>query len=186
MRFFAAAGVFALGLAGLYVARIGPDSTYTSGLLPALFARGIGIPLFSTCATLALLSAVPLGKAGLASGTLGMARNVGTAFGIAALGVVFNARLDSTLPARLADLPAAQAATIRAAAANFTIGGAGAARAAAADAILHGFAALALVTALFCLISTLALLAIRPRAAPEPGPRPATGGVREATAPAAD
>ena len=162
LRFFAAAGVFALGLAGLYVARIGPDSTYTSGLLPALFARGIGIPLFSTCATLALLSAVPLGKAGLASGTLGMARNVGTAFGIAALGVVFNARLDRVLPAQLADLPAAQAATVRAAA-NFALSGGGAARAAASDAILHGFATLSLVTALFCLVSTLALLALRPR-----------------------
>ena len=108
LRFYAAAGVFALGLGGVYVALIGPTSTYVNGLLPALLVRGIGIPLFSTCATLALLSAVPQGQAGLASGTLGMARNIGTAFGVATLGVIFNRQIATALPAQLGNLPAAE------------------------------------------------------------------------------
>ena len=55
-------------------------------MLPGLLVRGFGLPIFSTLATLALRAAVPNGMAGLASGTLGMTRNVGTAFGVAILG----------------------------------------------------------------------------------------------------
>jgi DHA2 family methylenomycin A resistance protein-like MFS transporter len=167
LRFYAAAGVFALGVGGGYVALIGPTSTYVSGLLPALLVRGIGIPLFSTCATLALLSAVPQGQAGLASGTLGMARNIGTAFGVATLGVIFNRQIATTLPAQLGDLPAAERAKIAADAANFSATGVGQAHEIAAAAILHGFATLGVITAVFCALATVAVLSLKPSPAPQ-------------------
>ena len=105
LHLIAAVGVFALGCGCLYAARTGPESTYATSLLPALVIRGFGIPLFQTCATLALLAAVPQSKVGLASGTLGMARNVGTAFGVAMLGIVYHGQIAGALPARLGDLP---------------------------------------------------------------------------------
>jgi EmrB/QacA subfamily drug resistance transporter len=167
LRFYAAAGVFALGLGGVYVALIGPTSTYVNGLLPALLVRGIGIPFFSTCATLALLSAVPQGQAGLASGTLGMARNIGTAFGVATLGVIFNQQIATTLPAQLGALPATEITTITTAAANFTATGAGQAQEIASAAILHGFATLGVIAAVFCALATVAVLSLKPRATPQ-------------------
>jgi DHA2 family methylenomycin A resistance protein-like MFS transporter len=163
LSLIAAAGVFALGVGCLYAARTGAESTYATSLLPALVIRGFGIPLFQTCATLALLGAVAPGMVGLASGTLGMARNVGTAFGVAMLGIVFRQQLTTTLPSHLGDLPAAQATAITAAATTFSVTGPDGARAVAESAILRGFDTLSLVAALFCGIATVTTLCIRPR-----------------------
>lgn len=179
----AAAGVCALGLGCLYVAFIGPESTYVSGLLPGLLIRGLGIPIFSTFATLALLGAVPADKAGLASGTIGMARNVGTAFGISILGVIFHGRVADTIAGRLVALPAAEVAAITAAAVNLSPTGSGTAREVAATAILDSFATISLVAAIFCGIATVASLAIRTRnAAPEaPASQPVSVALIAAT-----
>jgi len=92
-----------------------------------------------------------------------MARNVGTAFGITTLGVIFNQQIATALPAQLGDLPAAEVSKIAAAAANFSATGAGQAHEIAAAAILHGFATLGVITAIFCTLATVAVLYLKPR-----------------------
>jgi hypothetical protein len=64
--------------------------------------RGIAIPIFTSCVTLAVVSAVPAKQSGLASGTLGMARNIGTAFGVAILSQVYLFHVNTAIPASLA------------------------------------------------------------------------------------
>jgi DHA2 family methylenomycin A resistance protein-like MFS transporter len=77
-------GLLLTGVSFLYAAiALSPQSNYVDGLLPPFLARAFGIPLFTSCATLAIVSAVSSKQAGLSSGTLGMARNIGTAFGVA-------------------------------------------------------------------------------------------------------
>jgi hypothetical protein len=76
--------LLAIGVSFFYVAvTLTPQSTYVGGLLPTFLVRGLAIPVVSSCTTLAVMSAVPTKLSGLASGTLGMARNIGTAFGVA-------------------------------------------------------------------------------------------------------
>src|SRR5260370_33546307 len=97
--------------------------------------RGIGIPLFSACATLAVMGAVSAGKSGLAAGPLGMARNIGTALGVAMLGQVFLDQVERTLADCLRFLPAHQVALGRAAAAQIFGVGAGRSQLTAGQAI---------------------------------------------------
>ena len=78
--------LLAIGVSFFYVAvTLTPQSTYVGGLLPTFLVRGLAIPVVSSCTTLAVMSAVPTKQSGLASGTLGMARNIGTAFGVSVL-----------------------------------------------------------------------------------------------------
>jgi MFS transporter, DHA2 family, methylenomycin A resistance protein len=102
--------------------------------------RGLAIPIVSSCTTLAVMSAVPIKQSGLASGTLGMARNIGTAFGIAVLSQVYLFHMNTTLPSSLA--------TSRAAADQFIVSGEGASRRLIEGVILQGFK----LTALTCLV----------------------------------
>jgi hypothetical protein len=85
------------------------------------------------------MSAVPTKQSGLASGTLGMARNIGTAFGVAVLSQVYLFHTNSTLPSSLT--PG------RAAADQFMASGGGASRVMIEAVILQGFK----LTALTCL-----------------------------------
>jgi len=95
-----------------------------------------------------------------------MARNVGTAFAITTLGVIFNQQLATALPAQLGDLLAAGVSKITVAATNFSATGAGQAHEIAA-AILHDFATLGVITAIFGALSTVAVLYLKPRPAPQ-------------------
>jgi len=181
LRLVAVGGILALGLSFLYVygyvTLMGPRSTYETGLLPAFVLRGVGIPLVSACISLAVMSAVSLGQSGLAAGTLGMARNVGTAAGVAALGSVLLWHVDTTTARSLALLAPAERAAVQGAAEQFVASGVGATRASADAIILGGFAALALAAALICAAAVLAASFIRDRrrageAAPAPDGRP--------------
>ena len=92
-------GLLAIGLSYLYVVlTLTPQSNYVGGLLPAFLVRGFGIPIVSSCATLAVMGAVSKQQSGLASGTLGMARNIGTAFGVAVLGQVYLSHINERAP----------------------------------------------------------------------------------------
>ncbi|HLH23013.1 MAG TPA: MFS transporter [Chloroflexota bacterium] len=154
LRLVAASGICALGLSFLYVCVYvtwsGAASSYTAGLLPALVLRGVGIPLVAACTSLAVMNAVPVEKAGLAAGTLGMARNVGTAAGVALLGAAFAAHVDAVIAPPQAALAPLDLAALRVAAAQFIAAGDGAGRTLAEAAILGGFARLALLCALLC------------------------------------
>src|SRR6266566_8057436 len=138
---FLVLALLAIGLSFLYiVVTLTPQSTYAGGLLPTFLMRGLAIPVVSSCTTLAVMSAVPTKQSGLASGTLGMARNIGTAFGVAVLSQVYLFHTNSTLPSSLT--PG------RAAADQFMASGGGASRVMIEAVILQGFK----LTALTCLV----------------------------------
>src|SRR3712207_1970299 len=108
------AGSLAVLISALYLLRLTPESGYADGLLPAFLIRGLGIGLVMSATSLAVMSAVPVAKAGLASGTQTMARNIGTAVGVALFGAVFLNHVDAELPKRLADAPPEQAVQVTA------------------------------------------------------------------------
>jgi DHA2 family methylenomycin A resistance protein-like MFS transporter len=142
--------LLAIGLSFFYVAvTLSPQSTYVGGLLPTFLVRGLAIPVVSSCTTLAVMSAVPTKQSGPASGTLGMARNIRTAFGVAVLSQVYLFHTNTTLPSSLAP--------IRAAADQFMVSGGGASHLVIEAVILQGFR----LTALTCLVlcSSVAVLA---------------------------
>ncbi len=138
---FLIVALLTIGLSFLYVmVTLTPQSDYAGGLLPTFLLRGLAIPVFSSFATLAVVSAVSMKQAGLASGTLGMARNIGTAFGVAVLSQVYLFHINTTLPSSLA--------TSRVAADQFIASGKGASRLVVEGVILQGFK----LTALTCLV----------------------------------
>ena len=148
--------VLLLGLSFLYiVVTLTPQSNYAGGLLPTFLMRGLAIPVFTSCATLAVVSAVSTKQSGLASGTLGMARNIGTAFGVAVLSQVYLFHINTTLPARLA--------TSRAAADQFIVSGEGINRLVVDGVILQGFKLTALACLLLCGSAAVCALFMRTR-----------------------
>jgi MFS transporter, DHA2 family, methylenomycin A resistance protein len=131
----------AMALSFLYVVvTLTPQSGYVSGLLPSFLVRGLAIPVFSSCVTLAVVSAVSTKQSGLASGSLGMARNIGTAFGVAVLSQVYLFHINTTLPLD----------SSRAAADQFTATGVGVGRLVVEGVILQGFQLTALAGLVFC------------------------------------
>jgi MFS transporter, DHA2 family, methylenomycin A resistance protein len=168
LRFIVMAGSVSVALSFLYLMGLDLDSRYLDGLLPAFILRGIGIGLVMAATSLAVVSAVPLAKSGLASGTLTMARNVGTAVGVALFGAVFVQYVDAEMPRRLADQPPAQVVEATRAADNFLPSGEGAVRAVTEQVILDGFIFIALFGAIVCLVAMLAAAFIRHRLTTEP------------------
>jgi MFS transporter, DHA2 family, methylenomycin A resistance protein len=147
------AGIMGVAFVGLTF-MLTPHSTYATSFLPIFLLRGLGIPVFTTCAQLAMLAAVPPGQVGLASGTLGMARNVGTAVGVTLLGGVYVHSLQAALPAAV---PGA----VRAQADQFQVGASAVAHVGTASAIVQGFLALNVAAALCCGLAVVALLMMR-------------------------
>jgi MFS family permease len=154
------AGIMGLAFLGLGLL-LGPESTYANTFLPIFLLRGLGIPIFTTCAQLAILASVPPTQVGLASGMLGSARNIGTAIGVVVLGNVYalalNGHLSATVP------PVA-----RQAAGQFRLLSSAAGQANITAAITQAFTVLNFAAALCCGFALLAMLAIlaRPREAP--------------------
>ena len=62
----------------------------TPGFLLLLAVVGIGLGLFTPPNNAAIMGSVPQGQSGLASGVLNMTRGMGTAFGLASTGLVFD------------------------------------------------------------------------------------------------
>ena len=81
--------------------RMDASTTYND-LLPAWILLGIGIGLTMSPMSTAAMNAVPVDKAGVASGTLQMFRMVGGTIGVAATGAIFQSRLGEFNPAALA------------------------------------------------------------------------------------
>jgi predicted MFS family arabinose efflux permease len=153
---FLVLALLAIGLSFLYiVVSLTPQSDYIGGLLPTFLVRGLAIPIFTSCATLAVVSAVSTKQAGLASGTLGMARNIGTAFGVAVLSQVYLFHINTTLPPFLT--------TRQAAADQFIVSGKGASRLIIEGVILQGFKLTALACLIFCGSAAVLAFFIRTR-----------------------
>jgi EmrB/QacA subfamily drug resistance transporter len=90
-------GGLALVAASLFVfSGIAVDSTYLD-LLPGFMLLGIGIAMTMSPMTSAAMNAVPVQKAGIASGVLSMFRMVGGSLGIAITGAIFQALVTSQL-----------------------------------------------------------------------------------------
>jgi EmrB/QacA subfamily drug resistance transporter len=95
------AGGLVIVAASLYsFSGIAVDSTYLD-LLPGFMLLGIGIAMTMSPMTSAAMNAVPVEKAGIASGVLSMFRMVGGSLGVAVTGAIFqglvHSRLDSLL-----------------------------------------------------------------------------------------
>lgn len=143
-----------IGLSFLYIVIVlTPQSNYVSGLLPTFLMRGLTIPVVSSGATLAVVSAVSSKQSGLASGTLGMARNIGTAFGVAVLSQVYLFHINTALPASLT--------ANRAAADQFLVSGSGMGRLVIEGVILQGFKLTGLACVVLCAVAAIAALFMR-------------------------
>jgi len=80
-----AGGLALIALGALILSRLGVHSSY-GAVWPAFLIIGIGYGITSTPMAAAVLGAVPLGRAGMASSTMNTARQIGGVFGIAILG----------------------------------------------------------------------------------------------------
>jgi MFS transporter, DHA2 family, methylenomycin A resistance protein len=151
----AAIGAGVMGLAFVVlVLLLGPGSTYTNTFLPVFLLRGLGIPIFVTCAQLAMLSAVPANQIGLASGMLGSARNIGTAIGVELLGSVYIHSLNNHLSGAVPPAVSSAAEQFRSGALIPGVVG-------VKSAIVQGFTSLNLAAALCCGLALVAMLAIQ-------------------------
>jgi Na+/melibiose symporter-like transporter len=176
LRFIIMAGSLAVALSFVYLLALEVTSGYVDGFLPALLLRGLGIGLVMSASSYAVVSSMPQAKSGLASGTLTMARNIGTSMGVALFGAIYltsvGASLDEQLPA---GVPAAQQAQVESAADHFVPAGDGEVRAASEQSIVDGYVQVAfwgVVVAAFATVSA-AFIRIRRAEAPQEVPAPA-------------
>ena len=176
IRLIIIAGSASVGVSFIYLLGLDVESGYVDGFLPAFLLRGLGIGLVMSATSFAIVSAMPVQKSGLASGTLTMARNIGTAMGVAIFGSVFLHSVDANLPNDLsaAGVPAAETARYEEAAYHF-VPADGDGREASREAIVKGFVAVSAVGLGICVLAAGAAVAIRYRPArAQPVSNPAT------------
>jgi DHA2 family methylenomycin A resistance protein-like MFS transporter len=178
LRFIVMAGSILVALSFLYLLRLQVDDRYVAGFLPAFLLRGAGVGLFMSATSLAVVSAVPLAKSGLASGTLTMARNIGTSMGVALFGALYLHHVRTEAPSRFAGATADQLASLTGAASKLVAPGEGQLHVAAEHLIVDGYILLAVACLAMALVATAAASLIRYRspaftAAPEHVPAPA-------------
>jgi len=89
-----AAGLLLIGTGLLAMRAIDPASEWTA-LLPGLVVGGLGIGVISPALAAAMVSVLPVDRAGLASGINNTFRQLGIAVGIAGLGAILQARVPS-------------------------------------------------------------------------------------------
>lgn len=99
----------ALGAAGLAGWLAGGPHTPYYVLVAPLMAAGFGMALTMPAATAAVMGSAPAQRAGLASGVVNTARQVGGAIGVALLGTLVAHRATFTLGLRVSMLIAAAA-----------------------------------------------------------------------------
>ena len=180
IRFIIMAGSVSVAISFLYLLRLDTGSRYVDGLLPAFLLRGLGIGLVMSATSYAVVSAMPVQKSGLASGTLTMARNIGTSVGVAVFGAVFLHSVDSGLREDLvaSGVPAAEAVRYEEAAHHFVPAPSGEARALSREAIVDGFLVVSGTGLAICLLATSAAAAIRYRKSSAPAPVTAAAPAR--------
>ncbi len=146
MRYIIIAGSLSVAVSFLYLLGMDTDSTYMNGLFPAFLFRGLGIGLVMSATSYAVVSSMPVTKSGLASGTLTMARNIGTSAGVAIFGAVFLHSVDTNLPANLesAGVPAVQTQQVVGRARHFVPATSGPEQDVSENGIVDGFLAVSL------------------------------------------
>ena len=95
-RWLIAVGLMLVSASLFIFSQIAVDSTYLD-LLPGFMLLGIGIAMTMSPMTSAAMNAVPVQKAGVASGVLSMFRMVGGSLGVAVTGAIFQGLVSSRL-----------------------------------------------------------------------------------------
>ncbi|MDQ6851210.1 MAG: MFS transporter [Actinomycetota bacterium] len=90
-------GLLLIGVGGMVGAVLVHGAASWPQLLPGLLVTGIGVGLATPTLSSAAMSAAPAQRGGMAAGAANTARQLGFAFGIAALGSVFSSRAQSVL-----------------------------------------------------------------------------------------
>jgi hypothetical protein len=103
-----------------------------------------------------------------------MARQVGTAVGVAVFGAVFLGHIDTAMPEVVAGLPAEQQAEVTVAASHFVAAGPGDVRAESEAVIVDGFVVISVAGLAMCVAATACAFFIRhsPNRAPVAAPVP--------------
>jgi EmrB/QacA subfamily drug resistance transporter len=86
--------ILTVGLA--LVSRLGPHTTFTQTSID-MFVVGLGVGLIMQVLVVAVQNSVPYAQLGVATSTASFFRSIGGAFGVSALGAVFDSRLLSQL-----------------------------------------------------------------------------------------
>jgi EmrB/QacA subfamily drug resistance transporter len=90
-------GLLFIGAGGLLGALLTHGTASWTALVPGFLVIGVGVGLATPTLGSAAMSAVPPQRGGMAAGAVNTARQLGFAFGIAALGSVFTARAQGVL-----------------------------------------------------------------------------------------
>ncbi len=98
-------GLSLVGAGLLLMHGVSPDSEWTT-LLAGFLVAGVGIGITNPGIGQAAIAVVPVEKAGMGSGINTTFRQVGIATGVAALGAIFQSRVDSKLGELLPNAPA--------------------------------------------------------------------------------
>jgi EmrB/QacA subfamily drug resistance transporter len=181
VRVLMGSGLILVGLGLILMGGIDPGDEWT-GLLPGFIVAGIGIGMTNPMIADAALGVVPAARAGMASGINSTFRQVGIATGVAALGAVFQSRIDSELATSLPQAPSAFSDAVSSGAIDQAVAQAppqfqDRALAAAHDAFITGFNEILLIGAAVAVIGgVLGLVMVRRRdfvQAPATQPEPA-------------
>jgi EmrB/QacA subfamily drug resistance transporter len=128
IRFLLGVGLATVGLGLALMHGVTPDSSWTT-LLPGFLVAGVGIGITNPGIGQAAIAVVPQAKAGMGSGINTTFRQVGIATGVAALGALFQSRVEDKLGSKLGEAvsatgipPHAPPRVARAAADAFTSG----------------------------------------------------------------
>ena len=154
-------GLVVAGLAALALAGLDPLTGF-GGQWPWFVLFGIGVALVAAPATAAALASVAPAEAGMASGAVNAARQLGSALGASVLGTLTTTTMLAELPARLArrGVDPSLAAEVQAATAAGRPASLPAAREAVADALGAGVQAGLVVTGVVFLLAAAAALAL--------------------------
>jgi len=90
-RVLAAAGLLLMAGGALLLSGVSPHAGYLTGLLPGLLVIGAGTGLVFPAAAVTAMSDVPADRAGLASGLMTAAHEIGAALGVAVFAAVATA-----------------------------------------------------------------------------------------------
>jgi predicted MFS family arabinose efflux permease len=155
-RFMLGGGLALVALGLLLMHGIDSGSRWTA-LLPGMIAAGVGIGLANPAIGSTALGVVEPTRSGMASGFNNTCRLGGVTIGVAALGAIFESRIDSKLADLVSDLPSGLGASV---AARGTNGVPAAAANAAREAFVAGLNEILLVGAATVLVGSLAVLAL--------------------------
>jgi EmrB/QacA subfamily drug resistance transporter len=133
-------GLLFIGVGGLISAALVHGSASWPALIPGFLVAGIGVGLATPTLGSAAMSAVPPQRGGMAAGAVNTARQLGFAFGIAALGSVFATRAQGVLGDRHVPSPAGVAQALAGGQAPAILRAAPASVRSALDSALHAAA----------------------------------------------